>query len=149
MIIRDCRRAAVVATSASRARGTSWWNHRLRAGAGAIGVIAFASVLIQLFSNKPAPAATAPPLGAELQPSISQRATTSSVAYRLYDRGLKAYYEMDRTAAYRLFHAALAEDSTFAMAAYYAGFARKTFRSAKRCFDAPPDCPFAPPIASD
>jgi DNA-binding SARP family transcriptional activator/TolB-like protein len=52
---------------------------------------------------------------------IAQVTTTSLVAYRLYDQGLQAYYQDDRPAAYRLFRAALAEDTSFAMAAYYAG----------------------------
>ncbi len=46
--------------------------------------------------------------------------TTSVVAYRLYEEGLRAYYQDDLNSAHRLFRAALAEDSTFAMAAYYA-----------------------------
>ena len=48
--------------------------------------------------------------------------TTSMVAYRFYEQGLRAYYENDAIVARRLFSAALAEDSTFAMAALYNGF---------------------------
>lgn len=44
----------------------------------------------------------------------------SALALRLYEEGLQAYYRRDRPAALRLFRGALAEDSTFAMAAYYA-----------------------------
>jgi DNA-binding SARP family transcriptional activator/tetratricopeptide (TPR) repeat protein len=47
--------------------------------------------------------------------------TTSLAARRLYEEGLRTYYSHDAPAAVRLFHAALDEDSTFAMAAYYAG----------------------------
>ena len=41
------------------------------------------------------------------------------VARRFYEEGLRAFYSDDRKSATRLFSAALAEDSTFAMAAYY------------------------------
>ncbi len=45
----------------------------------------------------------------------------SLVARRLFEEGLRAYYQQtDHRNAYRLFVAALAEDSAFAMAAYYA-----------------------------
>jgi DNA-binding SARP family transcriptional activator/TolB-like protein len=47
--------------------------------------------------------------------------TSSLIAYRLYDQGLQAYYQDDLPGAYRLFLAALAEDTTFASAAAYAG----------------------------
>jgi DNA-binding SARP family transcriptional activator/TolB-like protein len=45
--------------------------------------------------------------------------TTSEEAYRYYDAGLRAYVRGDRTAAAELFRAALKDDSTFAMAAFY------------------------------
>ncbi len=52
---------------------------------------------------------------------VADVTTTSPVAYQLYAAGLWAYYrEGDRLGAHRLFRAALAEDSLFAMAAYYA-----------------------------
>jgi len=52
---------------------------------------------------------------------ITDVTTTSLVAYRLYDNALQAYYtDEDGPAAFRLFKAALNEDSSFAMAAYYA-----------------------------
>ncbi|HUF50170.1 MAG TPA: BTAD domain-containing putative transcriptional regulator [Longimicrobiales bacterium] len=46
--------------------------------------------------------------------------TRSLSATRLYDEGLRAYYSGEATTAGRLFRLALREDSTFAMAAYYA-----------------------------
>ena len=52
---------------------------------------------------------------------ISTVTTPSIVAYRLYEEGLQAYRREDPAVAYRLFLAALEEDSTFAMAAFYAG----------------------------
>ena len=56
-------------------------------------------------------------------PIARREGTTSSiVAYRFYEQGLRAYYENDAIGARRLFAAALAEDSTFAMAALYNGF---------------------------
>jgi len=52
---------------------------------------------------------------------IADVTTTSLVAYRLYDNALHAYYDdEDVPAAFRLLKAALNEDSSFAMAAYYA-----------------------------
>ena len=47
-------------------------------------------------------------------------ATTSPVAYRLYEDGLRAFYRFDLEEARRLFDAALADDSSFVMAAYFA-----------------------------
>jgi len=44
----------------------------------------------------------------------------SPVALRLYEEGLRAYFQSEPEAALGLFLEALAEDSTFAMAAYYA-----------------------------
>ena len=51
--------------------------------------------------------------------SIADATTTSPVAYRLYDEGLRAYFQGDWKSANRLMNAALGEDSTFAMAAYW------------------------------
>jgi DNA-binding SARP family transcriptional activator len=45
--------------------------------------------------------------------------TTSVTAYRLYEEGLRAYYRYNLAEARQLMHAALEDDSTFAMAAYY------------------------------
>ena len=55
-----------------------------------------------------------------LQP-LTKVTTTSLAAQRLYEEGLRTFYSRDVPAAVSLFHAALNEDSTFAMAAYYAG----------------------------
>jgi len=69
-----------------------------------------------------AAAALAAEFGLSLPAPVHGRGnTTSLVAQRLYDEGLRLFYRRDVSAAVRLFHAALAEDSTFAMAAYYAG----------------------------
>lgn len=51
--------------------------------------------------------------------------TTSLAAERLYEQGLRNFYQRDPQSAIPLFHAALSEDSTFAMAAYYAGLAEQ------------------------
>ena len=53
--------------------------------------------------------------------SVADVTTRSLPAYHLYEQGLRAYYASDKRSAERLFEAALAEDSTFAMAAYYSG----------------------------
>jgi DNA-binding SARP family transcriptional activator len=51
--------------------------------------------------------------------SASAGRTRSLVAYRFYEEGLRSYYAGDGSAALQLFQEALAEDSNFAMAAYY------------------------------
>jgi DNA-binding SARP family transcriptional activator len=51
--------------------------------------------------------------------SVADATTSSALAYRLYEEGLRAYHQSDPRAAQRLMRAALQEDSTFAMAAYY------------------------------
>lgn len=50
---------------------------------------------------------------------LSDITTHSLVALRLYEQGLGAYYAGDLSAARRLFSAAMEEDSTFSMAAFY------------------------------
>jgi len=50
---------------------------------------------------------------------IADVTTHSLVAYRFYEAGLRAFYEGDEVAATRFFDAALDDDSTFAMAAYW------------------------------
>ena len=52
--------------------------------------------------------------------SVADVTTRSPVAYRLYEEGLRAHFQADWPTAGRLFRAALAEDSTFALAAFYA-----------------------------
>jgi DNA-binding SARP family transcriptional activator/Tfp pilus assembly protein PilF len=56
----------------------------------------------------------APPAG-----SIADVTTRSLTAYRFYEEGLRAYFQDDLAAAERLFTAAVADDTTFASAAYY------------------------------
>jgi DNA-binding SARP family transcriptional activator len=51
--------------------------------------------------------------------SIATATTSSSIAYRLYEQGLRELFQGEPKAAMRLMHAALQEDSTFAMAAFY------------------------------
>jgi hypothetical protein len=51
--------------------------------------------------------------------SVADATSDSPIAYRLYEEGLRAYYLYDFAGARRLMQAALQEDSTFAMAAYY------------------------------
>ena len=51
--------------------------------------------------------------------SIASVTTSSLVAYRMYEQGLRAWARNNRPEAAQLFAAALAEDSTFALAAYY------------------------------
>ena len=58
-------------------------------------------------------------LSAPVKP-IAEVSTSSPIAYRLFEEGLRAFYQYDVPAAHRLMQAALQEDSTFAMAAYFA-----------------------------
>jgi tetratricopeptide (TPR) repeat protein len=51
--------------------------------------------------------------------SLADVSTRSVTAYRLYEEGLRAFYQSDVPAAERLFQSALQEDSAFAMAQYY------------------------------
>jgi len=51
--------------------------------------------------------------------SISEVTTRSVTAYRMYAQGLRAFYLGDMQTALGFFDAALAEDSSFALAAYY------------------------------
>jgi tetratricopeptide (TPR) repeat protein len=57
--------------------------------------------------------------------SVADVTTRSLAAYRLYEEGLRAFYQNERASAQQLFDAALIEDSTFAMAAYYAALTRR------------------------
>jgi DNA-binding SARP family transcriptional activator len=52
--------------------------------------------------------------------SVIQVSTRSAVAFRLYEEGLRTLFQANALAAGRLFRAALREDSSFALAAYYA-----------------------------
>ncbi|MGE0552228.1 MAG: BTAD domain-containing putative transcriptional regulator [Gemmatimonadales bacterium] len=52
--------------------------------------------------------------------SVTEVTTRSPMAYRFYEEGLRAFYRFDQFAAGRLFRSALREDSSFALAAYYA-----------------------------
>lgn len=51
---------------------------------------------------------------------LAEATTTSFVAYRFYEEGLRSYAEGDFRGALRLFDTALAEDSAFALAEHYA-----------------------------
>ena len=51
--------------------------------------------------------------------SVADVTTRSLAAYRIYEQGIHAYYRGDSRAALSFFDAALAEDSLFALAAYY------------------------------
>jgi len=66
--------------------------------------------------------------------SIADASTTSPLAYRLYEEGLRAYFRFDFDAAQRLMRSAVEEDSTFAMAAYY-----EVFLASERGGDRLPD----------
>ena len=52
--------------------------------------------------------------------SLAEVTTRSPIALRYYEEGLRAFYQFDTYAANRLFRAAIQEDSSFAIATYYA-----------------------------
>jgi DNA-binding SARP family transcriptional activator/TolB-like protein len=54
--------------------------------------------------------------------SLADVSTSSPNAYRLYEQGIRILYQVDTWAAYDLFRQAIKEDSSFAMATYYAWF---------------------------
>src|SRR5262249_55953406 len=56
-----------------------------------------------------------PPVG-----SLAEISTRSPIAYRLYEEGLREFYHSDGSSAAPLFRSAVREDSTFAMATYFA-----------------------------
>ena len=51
--------------------------------------------------------------------SVADVTTRSVTAYRMYEQGIRAYYRGEIPSARNFFDAALAEDSLFALAAYY------------------------------
>ena len=59
--------------------------------------------------------------------SVADVTTRSVSAYRLYEEGLREYFAGRTSAARRLFEAALAEDSAFAMAAFYRARSAETW----------------------
>jgi DNA-binding SARP family transcriptional activator/tetratricopeptide (TPR) repeat protein len=61
--------------------------------------------------------------------SLAEAASGSVIARRFYEEGLRAYYRGEWRAAFRLFASALSEDSTFAMAAYYAALSVAPYRT--------------------
>jgi DNA-binding SARP family transcriptional activator/TolB-like protein len=61
--------------------------------------------------------------------ALSTTGPGSLVARRFYEEGLRAYYRGEWRAALRLFATALSEDSSFAMAAYYAALSVAPFRT--------------------
>jgi len=58
---------------------------------------------------------------------VTDVTTRSVVAYRMHEQGVDAFFRADFPAALRLFDRALAEDSLFALAAYYGALAASTF----------------------
>ena len=60
-------------------------------------------------------------LGASAPPgSIADVTTRSATAYRMYEQGLREHFRGDRAVARNFFDAAVAEDSLFALAQFYA-----------------------------
>ncbi|MGI8497162.1 MAG: BTAD domain-containing putative transcriptional regulator [Gemmatimonadaceae bacterium] len=78
-------------------------------GADRMALLDSITVLIAADLRLPAPIGT-----------LADVSTRSPIAYRLYEEGLRAFFQFDSYAANRLFNAAIGEDSSFAMATYYA-----------------------------
>ena len=57
---------------------------------------------------------------ATLPGSVADVTTRSAAAYRMYEQGLRAHFRGDVPVARSFFEAAVAEDSLFALAQYYA-----------------------------
>jgi DNA-binding SARP family transcriptional activator len=107
---------AAVGVGASTGAGAAPTRRRLtRASFVAGGALAgaMAAYALGLFPTRNARASDSVPL------SRAAVTTRSATAYRLYQEALRAYYSLDYAAAHRLIRAALEDDSTFAMAAYY------------------------------
>jgi len=69
-------------------------------------------------------------------PGLESVTSTSLLAHDLYNQGLRTFYrDGDYTAAARLFEDALAQDTTFAMAAYYLGRSREALDPAAGAAD--------------
>ncbi len=65
--------------------------------------------------------------------SVADVTTRSATAYRMYEQGLRAHFRGDITVARTFFEAAVAEDSLFALAQYYAAVdARDVVESRRR-----------------
>lgn len=77
------------------------------------------SDLFALVSDARAQLSSQTGLGAGGTGTIADVTTRSMVAYRLYEQGLRALVSSDTVSARRLLDQALAEDSLFAMAAYW------------------------------
>ena len=61
--------------------------------------------------------------------SVADITTRSLTAYRMYEQGVRAYYRGDARTALSFFDSALAEDSLFALAAYYGALSDPVTRS--------------------
>jgi DNA-binding SARP family transcriptional activator len=86
------------------------------ASAVVAGIVLAREVIWRAPVNARASEAPAATVGPALRAGVT---TTSATAYRLFEEGLRAYYRFDRFAARQMIRAALDDDSTFAMAAYY------------------------------
>lgn len=117
---------APAAPAAPRAPGRARrWRRGVSIAAAAIVTAVTAGLLAErsLGANRPRWAAGIE-RHAATQP-MSAVTTPTLAARRVYEQGLVSFYQHDVTTAVQLFHAALREDSTFALAAYYAALAEQ------------------------
>jgi DNA-binding SARP family transcriptional activator len=107
--------ASVAAAGGRRAR-----LRRLTRPAVALAVLAVVAAAVRAVGAPGLPKASAPAASAANLPGVPADAgTRSATAYRLYQEGLTTYFGGDPIGGANLMRAALRDDSTFAMAAYY------------------------------
>lgn len=118
-------------------RSRRWRRGRWGRGAkvaAAIGAVLLLAAVVLLQMRRATRAAYAV-LGDDIS-VLADVTTRSLVALRFYQEGLRNYYAGDLNSAGHLFNAAVAEDSAFAMAMYYASLTTPFPRSADLLNDA-------------
>lgn len=115
---------AVLSTAPNRTLRLDMRRVELATGAASESRVVRAASVFALADQATAAVAEDFGLRGPAQP-VSSVTTTSLAAERLYEQGLRDFYQNDPQTSIPLFHAALDEDSTFAMAAYYAGRAEE------------------------
>ena len=109
---------AISTVDAGRPAARARRNWRLTAGLASL--LATTVVIAAILGSNRSREATSD-LGLDPPPgAVATVRTRSAIAYALYEQGLRAKYQGDGPATYRLMMAALERDSTFAMAAFHA-----------------------------
>ena len=111
--------------AARPARPAEWRMRRRTAFLAAASLVAAAMLGAAVVRNKGAAPNASSVVAADIERlspgrPVGDVTTRSVTAYHMYERGLRAHYRGDVAAARSLFEAAVAEDSLFPMAQYYA-----------------------------